>query len=241
MRRARLQHELEVVYGVDDAVQSVLVNRAELVGEIDRFLSGRLVEVSPKKLGQLRPTLESAVKPLQRSSRRRVGRVELERLLVTRNRMLGFVEDLLEQEAELKKQIELGACVGGGLDASLVERSEIVPLLVLGVHLLQGCKCRCIVGLELQDTAVEAHRLFGSAEGYVEEVRCTPAKRQLDLASNVAPIQDEHQGLGEGVLLVRYLRYARQTVEQIQILRVVEEHRFERLVGARRIIELGGG
>ena len=147
VRWARLQHKLVVVDRIWDALQTRLVNVRELMGEIDRLLARRLVQITAKQLGKLRPALEAPIQALQRAPRWRMRRVELESLLVTRNRVLGLVEDLFEEEAQLQQQIELGASVGGGLDPLQVERPKIVPLLMLGVQLLQRRERDRIAGL----------------------------------------------------------------------------------------------
>ena len=161
VRGARFENHLVVVDGIGRTAEAGFENGCELVREIDGVLPLGLVEVPSQQLGQLRPTVESGVQTLKRASRRRVTRVELERLLVTGDRLFGRVENLLEKEAELQQQVELGSRVGGCLDATLIERAQVVPILVLGVELLQRSEGGVVQGLVAKHTSVEASGRVG--------------------------------------------------------------------------------
>ena len=166
-------------------------------------------------------------------------RVQLDRLLVARDGLLGLVEDLLEQETELQQKVELGAGVDGGLDPALVERPKLVPLLVLGVELLERGEGDGVAGLDFENALMETGAVFGDAQNDVEELRRPAAESQLDLALDPSCVDCMDGGLGEGVVLVGSLGHAAQTVEEVQVVGRVEKRGFERRVGTLGVAELG--
>ena len=237
---ARLEDELVVVDRVDDAIEPGLVERGELVREVDRILPLGFVEISTQQLGKLGPALQPRVQALQRPPRGRVRRIELERLLVAGDRVRGLVEDLLEQEAELQQEVELGPCIGGRLDALLVERAEILPLLVLGVELLQrGERCG-VLRLALQHAPMQASGVLGGSEHDVEQLGGAPAENDLDPLVERARVDRLHHRLRKGLVTVGRLSYAAQSLEEIEVVGVVEERRLERHVRSGGVSELGG-
>ena len=68
MSGARFENQLVVIDRIDDPVELRLVDRPELVCEIDGFLPGRFVQIALEEIGELRPPLESAVQALERPS-----------------------------------------------------------------------------------------------------------------------------------------------------------------------------
>ena len=135
--RALVEHQLECVHGGFGLFETLLVERADLVREIDRVHAFGRVEVLAEQLEQLTVAPHAAVEPVERAARGPVHRLELEHVLVRTDRLLGLVEDLLEEEAHLQQELELLPGVHRLGDALAVQGLELGPALLVRVQLLE--------------------------------------------------------------------------------------------------------
>ncbi len=111
VRRVLLENPFVEVDRRRRLVELLLVQLAELEGELEGVLPLGPVELLLEQRRQVRPPLGPPVEPLDGPPRGEVLRLELEHLLVGADGSLRVVEDLLVEEAHLQEQLELRLAV----------------------------------------------------------------------------------------------------------------------------------
>jgi hypothetical protein len=217
-----------------------LVQVAELEHHVDALLTFGVIEVAGEQRGQLAVLLHALVQALERAARHGVRRVERQDLLVGLDRALRPIEDLLEQEAQLREQLELGLRVERLFDPLAVQDLQVVPALAARVQLFERDERALVLRVGGEHALMQGLGVLGQAEDLVEQLRSAHGQLEPGFLADVAGFDRRAVCAAERALLARRFCRVGQAIPQLAVARLLEEGRFERAVRARGIAELAG-
>ncbi len=218
--RPLAQHLLEVRQRARRVAELREEQRPEALVEVELLVAHGALPSALEEPSEPVPALLGCVERVERPHRLLVHGVDLEDALVVADGLRPIAGDLLGDERDLGEQLRPACHVAGGLDDSLVERSELGPLLAGREDLLEALEGALVARLPREHPLEVGRRAIDVPELLVEQSRRALREIELDALGQAGrPLLRDcrYEGGGEGLRSTRVGREPGQTIPERQL------------------------